>query len=110
MENRYQKYKEYYKNYERDYQRKWRKSSKYKDGRTALLEKRRQFIRGLKTEKPCADCGITYLYYVLDFHHVKKRNFSITVTHSINAIKKEVENCVLICANCHRIRTHGKEK
>lgn len=43
----------------------------------------------------------------LEFHHPdpNKKDFSISVdgmTRSWERVKKEVEKCILICANCHR--------
>jgi hypothetical protein len=73
-----------------------------------LIEKRRKWIDDYKRNKCCSHCGISG-YRVIDFHHQggKKKEFGIAVAraegYSLERIKKEVEKCVLLCANCHRI-------
>lgn len=82
----------------------------YKDkavkNKNVVLEK----IRTEK-DKPCADCGNQYPYYVMDFDHLGDKEFNIS-TASKNAswakLKKEIDKCEVVCANCHRIRTHNR--
>ena len=42
----------------------------------------------------------------LDFHHVGPKTFSIADTRSrgisVARLNKELKNCILLCANCHR--------
>jgi len=49
---------------------------------------------------------------VLDFHHIKGKDFTISEKVregcSLDTIKKEIEKCILVCANCHR-EIHYKE-
>ena len=69
-----------------------------------------QFIRDYKTNKPCCDCGNIYPYYVLDFHHKYDKKFSISQAFRAAGKKQlleEMAKCDLLCANCHRIRTHS---
>jgi hypothetical protein len=68
----------------------------------------RDLVRALKS-RPCDDCGIQYPHYVMDFDHVrgdKSFNISDLYGKSEKAILAEVAKCDLVCANCHRIRTH----
>jgi hypothetical protein len=69
------------------------------------------FVNGLKN-KPCADCGIVYSPWVMQFDHVrgkKEGDVSVFVGHgSIKKILKEIEKCDLVCANCHADRTHKR--
>lgn len=64
--------------------------------------------------KPCTDCGISYPSYVMDFDHLPQyeKLFAIgrTITYhkSFKALKEELAKCELVCANCHRIRTHNR--
>lgn len=80
----------------------------------AYLEKRK-FINKIKN-KPCVDCGIKYPYYVMDLDHktgkgkVKEVGYMTSRNWSLEKIKKEVEKCEVVCANCHRIRTFEKYK
>mgnify|MGYP000864034503 FL=1 len=63
-------------------------------------------------EIPCADCGIQYPYYVMDFDHldpsIKVANLASMVKQgNKQALLDEIEKCEVVCANCHRIRTHS---
>jgi hypothetical protein len=72
---------------------------------------RREHVRQMKS-RPCADCGIQYPYYVMDFDHregeekVFEMNRVIYVT--MGALKKEIEKCDVVCSNCHRERTYRR--
>jgi hypothetical protein len=73
----------------------------------------RKFVQDLKEESPCVDCGIQYPYYVMDFDHLDE---SLTLndinylasTGRIGTLKKEIVKCEVVCASCHRIRTHNR--
>jgi hypothetical protein len=61
----------------------------------------------------CLDCGEKFPHYVYDFHHVNPDEKEITPAklfgrywHNIVA---ELDKCVLLCANCHRIRHYSNE-
>lgn len=73
-----------------------------------------EFIEQYKRERSCVDCGFSGkdFPYVLDFDHVNghaTKKFTIgSWSHavlSIEAIVREIEQCELVCANCHRKRT-----
>ncbi len=71
-----------------------------------------EIIREYKS-KPCADCGIRYPYYVMDFDH---RQDSIKVINLSNAsrmtrpkILEEIAKCDVVCSNCHRERTYQRK-
>lgn len=71
--------------------------------------KNQKLLAELK-DKPCIDCGIKYPPYVMEFDHVKEKkykNVSLLVT-SKNKMLNEIEKCELVCANCHRERTHKR--
>ncbi len=54
----------------------------------------------------CENCGYNKNTAALDFHHIKDKNFQLdtrTLSNlSFDNLKKESENCILLCANCHR--------
>lgn len=57
----------------------------------------------------CADCGNSDRR-VLEFHHAKKRRSNgCTIASLLKSswlkLKKELDKCKLLCANCHKIRT-----
>lgn len=70
-----------------------------------------EVLREAKT-RPCRDCGKTYPYWVMDFDHVRgKKKFSLAHaagSASIEVIKLEIKKCEVVCANCHRDRTHRR--
>ena len=39
---------------------------------------------------------------------VKKNNISRMSNHAIETVKKEIDKCELVCANCHSIRTEQR--
>lgn len=69
----------------------------------------RQQLRKLKEETPCADCGERYPYYVMDFDHggsEKVDGVARLAGKNIYAALREAKKCEIVCANCHRIRSH----
>lgn len=81
-----------------------------KDIGDARRAERAPIIRDAK-DKPCADCGIQYPYYVMQFDHVrgeKKFNVGGGWNNSIESIKEEIAKCDVVCANCHAERTYQR--
>ena len=72
---------------------------------------RRKYLQQLKS-RPCADCGVQYPYYVMDFDHREGEEKLFEMNRisyvSMSALKKEIEKCDLVCANCHRERTYQR--
>jgi|ERR1044072_3654388 predicted transcriptional regulator len=58
----------------------------------------------------CANCGYNRYIGSLDIHHldpsIKDENFKSMRGWSIIRIDREIENCVLLCRNCHS-ELHG---
>jgi hypothetical protein len=84
---------------------------KAKRGRDALYEASVQMVRKAKSV-PCADCGETYPYYVMDFDHVRGTKVGevsrlMQRRVSLDQLRKEIKKCDVVCSNCHRERTHG---
>lgn len=56
----------------------------------------------------CQKCGYNKCQAALDFHHINpnEKNFSICKKYGCrkfnDTIKKELDKCILLCANCHR--------
>jgi hypothetical protein len=65
----------------------------------------------IKEASGCMDCGETNPI-VLDFDHLHNKKYNVSrMIHdgfSWAAIKKEIAKCEVVCANCHRIRTHDR--
>ena len=73
----------------------------------------REFVDALKRDTPCADCGKKKPLIAVDFDHVdgsKEHNISAMVHagRSLEAIKREIAKCEVVCACCHRIRTYTR--
>lgn len=74
--------------------------------------RRRRVIRGCCIEfmgGACADCGESFPHAVYDFHHLNSSEKEHSPSNmidasSISAIAAEAAKCILLCANCHRIR------
>lgn len=61
--------------------------------------------------KPCLDCFHTYPSVAMDFDHVRNDKVSGVAqmwSWSRAKVLAEVAKCELVCANCHRVRTHTR--
>ena len=74
----------------------------------------RRLIREAK-DRPCSDCGRRFPFYVMDFDHRDRAEklFNIGADAlrgrcSIESLKREIAKCDVVCANCHRERTHAR--
>jgi len=105
--------------YRREYQKRW-----YQENRELHIErvqvatrKRRALFRerinALK-QRACADCGVLYPPFVMDFDHVdgKKLDDICTMRRRLldwQTIVAEIEKCDVVCSNCHRSRTYFRK-
>lgn len=59
----------------------------------------------------CHDCKQTYHFSVYDFHHLdpskKDMAWDRAKMVSDERLKQELDKCILLCSNCHRLRHHG---
>lgn len=78
--------------------------------RSEAVQRKRENIKKLLIEykgNKCEICGYNRCISALEFHHKdpKEKDFSIGqkgYTRSLDKNKKEVDKCLLVCANCHR--------
>ena len=89
-----------------------RNKHKHNERRYALTKKtrmeHRDKIMRAKDNKPCADCGVRYPFYVMEFDHLDEKIANISDMpgrFGWNKIQKEIDKCDLVCSNCHRKRT-----
>jgi hypothetical protein len=100
--------KEYRKNY----------YEKNKDKLTAQKKTQYQRLHEIVEEhkdKPCVDCGNRYPSYVMDFDHIDPATKIIKVSALVYSgseplLLDEISKCEVVCANCHRIRTHKRKE
>lgn len=75
--------------------------------RQELWRERKQILVDLLGGE-CHDCHQSYPLAVYDFHHTHGgKKFAVgekIITKSLTEVKREVLKCILLCANCHRIR------
>lgn len=99
------------------YDRDWYQRNKDKHKREVAKRRRQEILRlrALVQElkrQPCTDCGERFPPYVMDFDHLrgtKVRSIGRLVTYGHEAgLRAELAKCELVCANCHRIRTHRR--
>ena len=88
-----------------------RNKQSYLARNSRAYSKFRRIIREAKS-RPCADCGIQYPYYVMDFDHrdgaSKEFALNSVSRKTERAILREIEKCDVVCSNCHRERTHRR--
>ncbi len=85
----------------------------YADRREYMIKavaKRRKKIRSMAIDYlggKCLVCGYERCSAALDFHHIDEntKSFGLSqngMTRSWERTRKELDKCVLLCANCHR--------
>ena len=85
----------------------------YADRRDYIIkavQKRRKRVRGMAIKYKggkCRLCGYCRCKRALEFHHIgsRQKDFGISAkgyTRSWERTKKELDKCLLVCANCHR--------
>ena len=67
-------------------------------------------VNDYKIKKGCFHCGYNKKAVALDFHHTNREDKIINVSShwktswvQFEKMKKEMEKCIILCANCHRI-------
>lgn len=93
----------------------WYKANREK--RQEAANKRNRERKQLVVERfggICADCGGAFPQCVYEFHHLdplqKDWNPSQALTHSLERMWKELDKCVMLCSNCHKIRHWGTQE
>ncbi len=80
--------------------------------RTKLLG---EVLRAAKNV-PCMDCKIKYPQYAMDFDHRPGTEKQFTIGNAKASkkcmwrIHEEITKCDVVCANCHRMRTHERRQ
>lgn len=89
----------------------------YVNAKRKIRNKRLQdFIKNLKESSPCMDCKEFHPYWAMDFDHrdPKEKSFNLSKAKDLcwdeDAVMREIVKCDLVCALCHRYRTHGQRR
>jgi hypothetical protein len=84
------------------------KATRYKEKMERINNLKRELK--IKLGGKCSKCGYDKSFYALDFHHnqgAKEGNVSRLIKDfSKQKALKEIEKCILLCANCHRELHH----
>lgn len=91
--------------------RKWGDDNRDKVNKTQQVRGQKQKERAIEAKGgACIHCGIQYdgtNSVIFDFHHLdpSEKEFSPgdIMRGSWEKIEKEIDKCVLLCANCHRL-------
>jgi hypothetical protein len=88
-----------------------RERTKHRERRQAAQLANHKRMLSHLSQCACADCGVTNPI-VLEFHHglgVQDKQFEVsrmvTQGYTWPRIEREIAKCIVLCANCHRIRT-----
>lgn len=115
LKDRYQSEK--WKEYQRAYHRHWYQL--HKANRLANAYRRKaaiyQYVQNMKSQLRCVDCGERHPA-TLQFHHINSEDKVFNISRaagrgtSLDRIKKEMQKCIVLCANCHAIRHYNMRK
>ena len=87
--------------------------NKYKQNSRAKLRAR---VSAIKEAQPCMDCAFYYPAPIMEYDHRPDEEKTATIASMVVAqrpwdvIVAEIAKCDLVCANCHRYRTHCTRK
>ena len=73
----------------------------------------REYLYEYRISKGCFNCG-NKDPRVLEFDHLRNKKFNLGKAHTIKGLtltqlKAEVKKCVVLCYNCHKIKTHKEQ-
>lgn len=81
--------------------------------RTKRQEAAATFIREYLAAHACADCGEKDPV-VLEFDHVGRKRGNVSrlraMGYSLTALKRELDECEVVCVNCHRRRSASRKR
>lgn len=99
---------------QKEYRDNWYRNNREKHIKTSRINRVRQkkIWDEFKASQKCTHCGLQHPA-VIDFHHVirgpdKKSVNKLVADGRFTAARKEVEKCIPLCSNCHRM-LHWKE-
>lgn len=82
----------------------------YRERNRIVRKRKTDWLRSLKENAVCLECGKKYPHYVLEFAHRNPEDKADSVTRMSSLgwkrIKEEVSKCDILCANCHLERDY----
>tara|TARA_B100001123_G_C14502411_1_gene706866 strand:- start:117 stop:404 length:288 start_codon:yes stop_codon:yes gene_type:complete len=80
-----------------------RDQKKIKYQRTAERQREKKSALVKYKGGKCCICGYKKCYRGLDFHHIAKKKFALSLKRdcSLEKLKKEADKTILVCRNCH---------
>lgn len=81
------------------------------------VQRRRELMKYMAIQykgNQCFDCKVSFKEYTIyEFHHLdpKEKDFGFGAkghTRSWESNKREIDKCVMLCANCHRKRHYSE--
>lgn len=87
------------------------KENRKKAGREVYRKFKNQVVEYFHNK--CHDCGQSFPHCCYDVHHLdpNEKEFNLSGRkHFTEEVVKELEKCVLLCSNCHRIRHYVEDK
>lgn len=89
----------------------------YKAAARRSQERTRERVREIVAtakDRPCADCGVRYPPYVMQFDHLGDKLWDVgnmrSGRFSTARVLAEIQKCEVVCANCHAERTHRRRQ
>ena len=86
----------------------WKQAHNSREKQNAAARQRREaintFLRAHKVEVGCADCDYCAHHAALEFHHEGQKDINLSLAKSLGQARREMAKCVVLCANCHRLR------
>lgn len=74
----------------------------------------RSFLEEIKEDMGCQSCALHLPGCALDFHHAdpatKSFSFGGNACRALSSLWAEVQKCVVLCANCHRLVEWGGQR
>lgn len=85
----------------------------YNETKKAHKKVKRAWLKAEKKKLSCKECGLSD-HRVLQFHHHEDNKEGDVGTmisgYSIENVKKEIDKCEVLCANCHMILHYNERQ
>lgn len=83
--------------------------------RSADLRARNRAVVWKFKSRPCADCGKEWPPVAMDLDHPKGNKYAnisklVSSSYSEERVLEEIKECEVVCACCHRLRTHARQE